>query len=192
MNGQNLIVGVGLGSRSRLLSFAKLSRIAAAITIGMATCHGYADTALQKFTVHVPESVATTTPATDIVNLELVAGSNTFPTQLWNVHSNADDGVIVDFALVGAFTHQTLADVNVDAQIGISIPATTGLANWEITQANATASVRENNEHAFVQAMSDGTGSAVIGLDLSFVESSLDVVPAGTYNTEVVCTITVP
>jgi hypothetical protein len=146
----------------------------------------------QKFSVLVPSSVGVTVPAEVAANIELLPGSGALPEQVWTVKSNLDTGVVVEFAIAGGFAHQTLANVKVDAGVDVSIPVTAGQASWQVTQATDVSSVSQGDESAVVQIVSDGVGSATVGLVVRFVQSSLDVIPLGSYTTEVCATITTP
>ncbi len=180
------------GQRSSIFRLGRFSRIVALLMVwSLASCC-YGQSESQKFTVNVPEGVGVTSPPQSNVNLTLTAGSDAFPEQIWNIRSNSEAGVVVEFAASGAFTHETLAGVKVDAGLDVSIPSTSGSAAWQVTQASDRSSYASGDERAVVQLVSDGVGTAQVGLTMRFVQSSLDVIPVGEYSATVICTVSLP
>lgn len=133
-----------------------------------------------------------TLPPQALVNFELTPGSDALPEQLWNVRSNSEAGVVVEFATSGAFAHETLAGAKVDAGLDVSIVSKSGVANWQVTQGSDNSSYASGDERAVVQVVSDGVGIAQVGLTMRFVQSSVEVIPVGSYCSTVTCTVSLP
>lgn len=180
------------GLNSSRFRHGRFSRIIALMLVwSLASCC-YGQSGQHKLTVNVPEGVGVTTPSQSNVDVALTAGSDAFPEQLWSIRSNSDAGVVVEFATSGAFAHDTLAGVKVDAGLDVSIPSTSGSAAWQVTQGSDKSSYATGDESAVVQVVSDGVGTAQVGLTMRFIQSSLDVIPVGEYSTVVTCAISLP
>ncbi len=180
------------GLNSSRFRHGRFSRIIALTLVWSCACCCYGQSGQQKFTLSVAEGIGVTSPPQSDVNLELVPGSDAFPEQIWNVRSSSEAGVVVEFAIGGAFAHETLAGVKVDAGLDINVPSTTGSATWQVTQSSDSSSYASGDESAVVQVVSDGVGTAQVGLTMRFVRSSLEVIPVGEYSTIVTCTISLP
>ncbi len=149
--------------------------------------------ASQTFKVSVPEVVGVTVPTEVEVIHEATSGDSvTFPTQWWNVRSSTTRGAVAEFAIVSGFTHQSLVDVQADAELNIAIDSTTGTGQWQVSQGHDISSIADGDEMTVVQVVCDGTGIARLGLDVRMVTNPLHPIAVGTYTADVLCTVTVP
>jgi spore coat protein U-like protein len=180
------------GFRSSSMRSERLLRVAMMMTVWSFGCLCYGQTEQQKFTVNVAEGIAVTTPPQPEINIELTPGFDAFPVQLWNVRSNSVAGAVVEFATSGAFAHETMTGVKVDAGLDVAISSSTGPSNWLVTQGSDNSSYATGDESAVVQIVADGVGTAQVGLTMRFVQSSLEVIPVGEYSSTVTCTVALP
>jgi hypothetical protein len=180
------------GFQSSRLRSEQLFRVAMVMTLWSFGCLCYGQTEQQKFTVNVAEGIALTTPPQPVVNFELTPGSDAIPVQLWNVKSNSVTGVVIEFAISGAFAHESMTGVKVDAGLDVAISSSSGSSDWLVTQGSDNSSYATGDESAVVQIVADGVGAARVGLTMRFVQSSLEVIPVGEYSSTVICTVSLP
>ena len=143
----------------------------------------------QKFTVIVPGAISITAPLNTEITHDETENDQSFAPQAWQVKGNVLAGVSVSISTDSHFQHTTEVDGKRDAQIDLSIGATTGAANWTVTQATGTTNYANNNGVATVQATSDNSGSADLNVAMTFITDGFGSFPAGTYETTVTGTV---
>lgn len=143
----------------------------------------------QKFTVIVPGAISITAPANVEITHDETENDQSFAPQGWEVKGNVLSGVSVSIATDSHFQHTTETEGKRDAKIDLSIGATTGAANWTVTQATAQTNYANNNGIATVQATSDDSGSAFLNVDMTFITDGFGSFPAGTYEATVTGTV---
>lgn len=144
----------------------------------------------QSFVVNVPTKAAVVAPSAVSIAHDLSDSPQAFPGQFWSVNANALSGMVVEFSVNQAFTHQTQQQAKSDAELSVRIHETVGPARWTATKAIDATSFAAADEHAIVQVTSDSFGSAQIDLGIRFLNNGELVM--GAYSTTVFCTVTVP
>lgn len=152
----------------------------------------FADDPAQVFSVSVPVESSVRPPPDVTVLHDLTDNQQQFPPQTWNVGSNSQTGVVVDFSVDSAFTHNVNRDSKSNATLSVGVASSTGPSNWFVTKAADQTDVASGDESASVRVESDNVGSAEINLNVGFDESDQFEALPGTYRTTVVATLTLP
>lgn len=165
------------------------------VAIASLLCVGSASFAMgqdasQNFRVKVPTSISITAPDAVEINHDESDNDQSFPAQSWVVKGNVIGGVTVSFVASTPFTHTTNAEFKRDAKLSLSLGATAGPANWNISQATAETDYAGNSNTATVSASSDGVGRASFDLAVQFITDNYGTFAAGDYESTVVGTVT--
>lgn len=151
-----------------------------------------AESPTQRFVVTVPTHASVVSPPPVSITHDLSDAAQLFPSQRWSISGNSSAGMVVEFSIDQAFTHQTLPQLKNDAELNVAIHQTEGPGQWTATLASDATSYSQNDEHAVVQVTSDAAGNAEIDLGVRFLGGTTTALATGDYETSVFCTITIP
>jgi hypothetical protein len=152
----------------------------------------FADEPAQVFSVSVPVESSVRPPSDVTVTHDLTDNDQQFPPQTWNVGSNSQTGLVVDFTVESAFTHHVNAESKSNAILSVDVASSSGPGKWFATKVADRTDVASGDESASVRVESDNVGSAAINLNVGFDESDQFEALPGTYRTTVVATLTLP
>lgn len=150
-----------------------------------------ADSASQRFRIHVPVTSNVGNPTGQVVVDQVNEATGEFPEQSWSLQSNSPSGMVADFTVASAFVHQDDPSVQHDARLRIRVSEQTGMGQWVATQSEDQTQQSAGDSVAGVQVKSNAPGSAKVALLVSLVDEFASMAP-GTYSTTVVCTIASP
>lgn len=145
----------------------------------------------QTFLVSVPARLKIVAPAIDPVEQgEPVDGVIRFERQVWQVGANTHAGAVIVFQTEGAFQFVGDPTVQRDARLDLSVVSHQGPGQWIVTRASDATNYRQGADQAQVAVRSNQSGSAEIGLSVTFLADDEANLPGGDYVTTVVGTIT--
>lgn len=150
-----------------------------------------ADSASQRFRIHVPVTSNVVVPVERVVVDQVNETTGEFPEQTWSLQSNNTAGLVADFTVATAFVHQDDASIQHDARLRIRVSEQTGIGQWVATQSDDQTQQSAGDSVAGVQVQSNAPGSANVALSVSLVDDFALMAP-GTYSTTVICTIASP
>lgn len=150
-----------------------------------------ADSASQRFRMHVPVTSNVAVPTERVVVDQVNETTGEFPEQSWSLESNSAAGLVADFTVASAFVHQDNPTIQHDARLRIRVSEHTGSGQWVATQGEDQTRQSNGDQSAGVQVQSNAPGSAKVALSVSLVDDFALMAP-GTYSTTVVCTIASP
>ncbi|WP_146580482.1 hypothetical protein [Neorhodopirellula pilleata] len=166
-------------------SFACLLGFSAVLTASERT------SARQTFRLTVPVTSNVAVPNVERDVEHLVEGSGEFPEHVWSLESNSPSGLVADFSVATAFTHQDYPSIQHDARLRVRIGNATGLGQWTATQQEDATDREAGDQRANVQVRSDAPGRAAVALQVSMMDE-FHSLAQGRYSTTVVCTISMP
>ena len=148
-------------------------------------------TARQSFVVRVPARVSIQAPpAGATADLPPDETQVQVSQQVWAISANSHSGATVQFATEQSFHHLDDDSIRRDAQLNVSIVSQSQPGAWNVTQSQAVTAHQVGDESATVQVRSARSGSAEIGLTVTFLQGDALSTPGGDYVTTVVGTIT--
>lgn len=148
-------------------------------------------TARQRFLVSVPPRVTIQAPPAG-ANAELPPDQAQVQVsqQVWDISANTQSGATVQFATEQSFHNLDDDSIRRDAQLNVSIVSQSQPGAWTVTHSQAVTDHQVGDESATVQVRSARSGSAEIGLTVTFLQGNALSTPGGDYMTTVVGTIT--
>lgn len=148
-------------------------------------------TASQAFRIAVPVSsqVAVPDADTEITNFDPESGE--FPEHVWALETNSPAGLVANFSVDQAFTHQLYPSLQHDARLRLRVASSAGSGVWTTTIQEDATNESSGDGQASVQVESNAPGSASVALQVSLVDD-FHTMTQGRYTTTVVCTVSMP
>ncbi len=148
-------------------------------------------TARQRFLVSIPPRVTIEAPpAGATADLPPHETQVQVSQQVWDISANSHSGATVQFATEQSFHNLDDDSIRRDAQLNVSIVSQSQPGAWTVTQPQGVTAHQIGEESATVQVRSARSGSAEIGLMVTFLQGDALSTPGGDYVMTVVGTIT--
>ena len=143
----------------------------------------------QEFRVIVPDAISIRSPGDALISHNLTFGNQVFPEQVWTAFTSNVDGANVTF-LFNRFIHENFGFFRRNARVDLRIVDSDPLANWVVNVPSDQTTGFFNAPDRSVSAESFGSGSAELGLTITFIEFNPFFLAAGRYSMTVVGQIT--
>ena len=136
-----------------------LAMVAVLLAILPAVPHAQSSAA-QRFSVLVPTSVRTMSPAIAGLTYNPTVHSNSFSAQTWTIHGNSTAGINVSFGTLSPFVNTANPNWKRDVKLNLGLETTHGPATWTIEVDQSSTDYLTRDIPAIVNATSTGFGLA--------------------------------